>query len=174
MCRGWGWKLPMQCGRRAVHVERGKKEAERRGMVRHRGFGGCNYGYCFCETDTCCCASLACSASRPWQFCPAPLELEAATEEHSQHAKNDCALAGGRWLLRWWRFARCLLLAAAKQASDLQAGGRGINVAYGEVLHVCSHAKRICPKYSPNLLPSRQQRFLLRKKEMFVKKKTAH
>ena len=29
----------------------------------------------------------------------------------------------------------------------------------------------LCPKYSPNLLPSRQQRFLLRKKEMFVKKK---
>ena len=31
----------------------------------------------------------------------------------------------------------------------------------------------LCPKHSPNLLPSRQQRFLLRKKEMFVKK-TAH
>ena len=29
----------------------------------------------------------------------------------------------------------------------------------------------LCPKHSPNLLPSRQQRFLLRKKEMFVEKK---
>ena len=31
----------------------------------------------------------------------------------------------------------------------------------------------LCPKHSPNLLPSRQQRFLLRKKEMFVEKNCA-
>lgn len=61
-----------------------------------------------------------------------PFELGAATEEHSQHAMNDCASAGAAGA----QVAVCAFLLRAQEraqrskSSDLQAGGRGINVAY--------------------------------------------
>ena len=61
-----------------------------------------------------------------------PFELGAATEEHSQHAMNDCASAGGSGGsgggLRV--LASCPRASTRSKSSDLQAGGRGINVAY--------------------------------------------